>query len=287
MTLSEMNFIIEAQHDKLRTVLLVEPVLASLQFQGKNLSELATPAGLQAFKFAARRNDFDRISLNHGIKRLSLEGREKEIIWHHHGSMLDYIDSDTTTSTLERHSKDIIDEILGALNTTSKFPDSDSLTNRDGLWSWGTFFDKSGSPNRKLHSMCPKTSELIDTLTPNLTFGFVFVSVLAPNTTIAAHRGSTSLRQRYHLGVKIPNEGVSRIRIGGSWRTWARGKAFGFNDALEHAVEHLSQEERVVFIIDLWPSCLSKDLVSAIKRNPCILELGVMSRESGPIALND
>jgi hypothetical protein len=287
VNLSDYHSVIESQHRQLSKLLADEPALSELQFQGKTLADLATPAGLRSMKLAASNQAYDKVSLNHGIGRLRLDGYLAEIIWDYAGTAPAVIENDEVTYTLESNAEYIISEVLTCISETTKFPDSDSLTNTTGLWSFRSFFEKSGLPNQKLRSICPKTTKIIETLNPNLTFGFAFISVLDPNTTIAAHRGSTSLRQRYHLGIKIPSNGTSRIRIGNTWKYWSEGKAFGFNDALEHEVEHWSEEKRVILIVDTWASHIPPTVVDAIKRNPDILELGVMFRESNSTALND
>lgn len=287
VNLSDYHSLIESQHQQLIKLLADEPALSELQFQGKKLSEISTQAGLTSMKRAASNQSYDKVSLNHGIGRLRLDGYAGEIIWNYHGAMPDIVENDAITHTLESNAEHIIGEVLASISEATKFPDSDSLTNPNGLWSFRSFFEKSGIPNRTLQSICPTTTKVIESLNPNLTFGFVFISVLDPNTTIAAHRGSTSLRQRYHLGIKIPSFGTSRIRIGSTWKYWSEGKAFGFNDSLEHEVEHRSDKNRVVLIVDTWASHVPPAVIGAIKKNPEILQLGVMFRESHSTALND
>lgn len=287
MNLSDYHSLIESQHQQLIKLLADEPALSELQFQGKKLSEISTQAGLTSMKRAANNQSYDKISLNHGIGRLRLDGYAGEIIWNYHGAMPAIVENDAITHTLESNAEHIIGEVLASISEATKFPDSDSLTNPNGLWSFRSFFEKSGIPNRTLQSICPKTTKIIEALNPNLTFGFAFISVLDPNTTIAAHRGSTSLRQRYHLGIKIPSVGTSRIRIGSTWKNWSEGKAFGFNDSLEHEVEHWSDDHRVILILDTWAEHIPLAVVDAIRRNPKVLQLGVMFRESDSAALND
>ncbi len=287
MNPSDYHSLIESQHQWLNKLLVQEPLLSDLRFQGKKLSEISSESGLLCLKRAASSNAYDKVSLNHGIGRLRLDDYADEIIWDYQGAPPSIIEHDDVTNILESNASEIISEVLNCISDTRKFPDSDSLTNPTGLWSFRSFYEKSGSPNKELQSACPTTTTTIKALNPNLTFGFAFISVLDPHTTIAAHRGSTSLRQRYHLGVKIPSTGISRIRIGSTWKSWAEGKAFGFNDALEHEVEHLSNEKRVILIVDTWGSHIPIGVAEAIKRYPEVLELGVMFRESESIALND
>lgn len=271
----------------LRQVLADEPSLASLVFQGHPLAHLATDNGLELLQQSAEAKDYDAVAMNHGIRRLRLDGYAGEVIWDFPGNPKTFIDSDAVIRVLEQYAASIADELLAAIDQSEKFPDSDSLTNARGLWSYRSFYDKSGRENRDMQLACPTTAAVIKGLRPNLTFGFAFVSVLDPHTTIAAHKGSTSLRQRYHLGIKIPVDGISHIRIGHHWKRWEEGKAFGFNDAIEHEVEHLSDDHRVVLIVDTWSSHVPEAVVRGLLRHPALLQLAVLSRDNAPVAIND
>lgn len=278
---------VKRQHQRLNELLAHEPALSSLAFQGRSLAELATPYGLQLLMHAVEARDYDPVSVNHGIRRLRLDGYQGEVIWDYPGNQTTIIESDAVTEALERHAPVIADEVLACVDHADKFPDSDSLTNQNGLWRYRAFYDKAGRLNQALRAACPQTAALVDSLRPNLTFGFAFISILDPNTTIAAHRGSTSLRQRYHLGIRIPADGVSRIRIGDTWKTWQDGKAFGFNDAIDHEVEHWSAQHRTVLIVDTWSDHVPAAVVDAILQYPDLLKLAVLSRQGDSIAIND
>lgn len=286
-SLSEDMARIQQQHQMLKAVLAIEPALASMVFQGHTLAQLATEAGLKLLQRAVEAMDYDAVALNHGIKRLRLDGYAGEVIWDHPGSPQTFIESDAVTQALEQHAERIRDELLAAVDRTVKFPDSDSLTNAQGLWSYRSFYDKSGMENRDMHGACPTAASVIKGLRPNLTFGFAFASVLNAQTTIAPHKGSTSLRQRYHLGIKIPKDGISRIRIGRRWTTWKEGKAFGFNDAIEHEVEHLSNEPRIVLIVDTWAGHVPESVVIGLQKHPALLQLAVLRQQGTTVAIND
>ncbi len=277
----------QRQHQQLKTLLKQEPALSALMFQGRSLAELARPEGLAMMKQAAEEQQFDPIAMNHGIRRLQLDNYNGEIIWDYPGNETTIIEKDDITEALEEQAPSLINEILTSVDHVDKFPDSDSLTNPGGRWSYRSFYDKLGGVNTHLQRQCPTTWKLINSLKPNLTFGFAFISVLAPNTTIAAHKGSTSLRQRYHLGIEIPTDGTSRIRIGGTWKTWHTGKAFGFNDAIDHEVEHWSKERRIVLILDRWADHVPASVIEAINKHPELLQLAVLTQQSEATAIND
>jgi hypothetical protein len=279
--------LVARQHAHLGELLAKAPSLASLVFQGRSLAELEKPEGLHLLKQAVNMQKFDPVAMNHGIRRLLLDDFDGEIIWDYPGNQTTIIESDAMTETLELHAPLVIAEILASIHKAEKFPDSDSLTNQKGLWSYRSFYDKAGKVNTALQAACPCTAAVIKALRPNLTFGFVFISILDPYTTIAPHKGSTSLRQRYHLGIQIPPDGRSRIRIGDSWKTWEEGKAFGFNDVINHEVEHWSSKRRIVLIVDTWSNHLPADVINAIQLNPTLLNLAVLSRKGESVAIND
>lgn len=277
----------QRQHNYLNSLLIQEPSLHALIFQGKPLAELALPKGLTLLKQAAQHKQFDPIAMNHGIRRLQLDDYNGEVIWDYPGNQTTIIEKDDITAVLEEQAPALIEEILSSVDHVEKFPDSDSLTNAGGMWSYRSFYDKTGCGNTHLERLCPTSWKLINSLKPNLTFGFAFISLLAPNTTIAPHKGSTSLRQRYHMGIEIPTNGTSRIRIGDTWKSWETGKAFGFNDAIEHEVEHWSTKRRIVLIIDRWADHVPTSVIEAINRHPELLKLAVLSQDSEAAAIND
>lgn len=286
-SLADLYKLVERQHDHLNELIIREPALSSLTFQGRSLEELCSSNGLHLLKQAIEQQNYDPIAMNHGIRRLRLNDYASEVIWDYQGNQTTIIESDYITDALQLHAPVVIDEILNSVECADKFPDSDSLTNRHGLWSYRSFYDRVGGINQRLQADCPHTSALVASFQPNLTLGFAFISILDPNTTIASHRGSTSLRQRYHLGILIPTDGVSRIRIGDQWKSWENGKAFGFNDAIDHEVEHWSSQRRIVLIVDTWAKHVPLNVIEAIKKYPNLLQLAVVSQQDEPIVIND
>lgn len=87
-------------------------------------------------------------------------------------------------------------------------------------------------------------------------------SILAPKTHIPAHTGPTNTRLVVHLALTIPDG--CRFRVGGEVRTWESGKAFVFDDTINHEAWNDSHEPRAVLIVDTWSpflSCAERDLV--------------------------
>ena len=113
---------------------------------------------------------------------------------------------------------------------------------------------------------CPRTMELLERIPqpriagagPNAMF-----SLLAPGTRIPPHVGVNNARLVCHLPLVVPPG--CWFRVGEETRIWERGKAFVFDDTIEHEAMNPSQELRVVFIFDIWHPDLSEVERSAVK----------------------
>jgi aspartyl/asparaginyl beta-hydroxylase (cupin superfamily) len=114
---------------------------------------------------------------------------------------------------------------------------------------------------------CPETMALLDDLPqadipgagPNAMF-----SLLAPTTTIPPHVGVNNTRLVCHLPLIVP-EGCW-FRVGAETRFWERGKAFVFDDTIEHEAANPSDQLRVVFIFDVWHPALSEVERAAVRQ---------------------
>ena len=114
---------------------------------------------------------------------------------------------------------------------------------------------------------CPKTAAALAQLPlcdiPNYAPGAYF-SVLKPRTRLPAHTGTTNSRSIVHLPLVIP-EGCG-FRVGSQVRAWQRGKAWVFDDTVEHEAWNDSDQIRIVLIFDVWNPLLTaaeRDLVRA------------------------
>jgi aspartyl/asparaginyl beta-hydroxylase (cupin superfamily) len=115
---------------------------------------------------------------------------------------------------------------------------------------------------------CPRMAALLDTLPmidiPN--FGpTVLFSVLEPHTHIPAHSSVTNARLVVHLPVIVP--GNCRFRVGNETRDWEEGKAWVFDDTIDHEAWNDSDGKRVIVMIDIWNPMLTpaeRDLVSGL-----------------------
>lgn len=90
-------------------------------------------------------------------------------------------------------------------------------------------------------------------------------SVLKPRTRIPPHTGVTNARLVVHLPLIVPPDCV--YRVGNDAREWVEGKAWVFDDTIEHEAQNNSDRVRVVLIFDVWNPFLreaEKPLVDTI-----------------------
>ncbi len=107
---------------------------------------------------------------------------------------------------------------------------------------------------------CPVTMGLLQTVPqpdvagigPNAMF-----SLLAPKTSIPPHSGVTNTRLLCHLPLIVP-EGCW-FRVGDDTRYWERGKAWVFDDSVEHEAVNPSDRLRVIVIFDMWHPALTPE----------------------------
>lgn len=100
---------------------------------------------------------------------------------------------------------------------------------------------------------CPVTMRLLDTApqpeqagrTPAAMF-----SLLKPKTRIPAHEGVSNVRLVTHVPLIIP-EGCG-FRVGNTTRQWVPGKAWVFDDTIDHEAWNDSDKLRVILLFDVW-----------------------------------
>jgi aspartate beta-hydroxylase len=80
-------------------------------------------------------------------------------------------------------------------------------------------------------------------------------SLLKPNTRIPPHTGVSNVRLVTHLPFIIPEK--CGFRVGNTVRQWEPGKAWVFDDTIEHEAWNESDKLRVVLIFDVWHPQLS------------------------------
>ena len=126
---------------------------------------------------------------------------------------------------------------------------------------WNAFFLwTNGERDEANCARCPKTVDILSGLpmcdVPGKAPAVMF-SVLAPETRIPPHTGTTNTRAIVHLPLIVP-DGCG-FRVGGETREWVPGTAWAFDDTIEHEAWNDSDEPRVILILDMWNPLLSED----------------------------
>jgi aspartyl/asparaginyl beta-hydroxylase (cupin superfamily) len=119
---------------------------------------------------------------------------------------------------------------------------------------WSAFhLVKMGHPVEGNASRCPATmSALTGAPQPDMrgrTPSAMF-SLLKPRTRIPPHTGVTNARLVVHLPLVVP-PGCG-FRVGNDTREWVEGKAWVFDDTIEHEAWNDSDVLRTVLIFDIW-----------------------------------
>lgn len=136
----------------------------------------------------------------------------------------------------------------------------------DSIWSgldnrpdWSAcFLWEYGAPNQPVLDRCPATAAALSAIPGSRIAGrspSAFFSLLRPHTRIPPHTGVTNTRAIVHLPLIVPTG--CGFRVGGEVRPWVEGKAFAFDDTIEHEAWNDSDELRAVLICDVWNPHLS------------------------------
>jgi aspartate beta-hydroxylase len=134
---------------------------------------------------------------------------------------------------------------------------------------WTTYFFWRNGERVDAHcERCPRTAAVVESLplarTPNLSPNVVF-SALEAHTAIPPHNGDTNARLIVHLPLVLPPK--CTFRVGNDTREWQYGKAWVFDDSVEHEARNDSDQLRVQLMLDVWNPYLTeaeKDLVSGL-----------------------
>ncbi|MFM2411004.1 MAG: hypothetical protein RL481_1832, partial [Pseudomonadota bacterium] len=96
-------------------------------------------------------------------------------------------------------------------------------------------------------------------------------SLLAPGAHIPPHTGIANTRLVCHLPLIVPKG--CWFRVSDDKRYWERGKAWVFDDTVEHEAMNPSAELRVVMIFDIWHPALDEADRAGIK---AVIESGAV-----------
>jgi aspartate beta-hydroxylase len=113
---------------------------------------------------------------------------------------------------------------------------------------------------------CPKTARLLARAPTSDVRGYAptaFFSILDKKSHIPPHCGVTNSRLIVHLPLVVP--GNCRFRVGSETREWKTGKAWVFDDTIEHEAWNESDVARAVLIFDVWHPALTAGERDAIR----------------------
>ncbi len=85
----------------------------------------------------------------------------------------------------------------------------------------------------------------------------IMFSQLKAGAHIQPHTGFVNTRLTCHLPLMVPPN--CQFRVGNDVRSWERGKAWAFDDTIEHEAKNGSDRTRVVLIFDIWRPELSEE----------------------------
>jgi aspartate beta-hydroxylase len=137
--------------------------------------------------------------------------------------------------------------------------------NRSRRWS-AYFLWNQGEAIAGHIARCPVTARVLQAVPPRPRIKAraptAFFSILDANTRIPPHTGVTNTRLTVHLPLIVP-PGCG-FRVGGTTREWLPGKAWVFDDTIQHEAWNNSDTPRAILIFDIWNPLLSaaeRDLI--------------------------
>lgn len=134
---------------------------------------------------------------------------------------------------------------------------------------WSAFYLwKHGELERENAARCPKTVQALAAVpfshfknrSPSVLF-----SLLRPGAHIPPHTGEINARLICHLPLIVPPN--CALRVGNDTRAVVEGKAWVFDDTIEHEAWNRSSETRVILLFEIWRPELTLEeraLVSAM-----------------------
>lgn len=155
--------------------------------------------------------------------------------------------------------------VLGTAGTFQPYVQNDParpMLNREGLANnpdWGAFYlYKDGQVVPENAARCPRTMAAVANLPMPRVPGrspSVLFSLLRPGAHIPPHTGVLNTRLICHLPLVVP-PGCA-LRVGNDTRSCVEGKAWIFDDSIEHEAWNRSDQPRVILLFDIWRPELS------------------------------
>ncbi|NRF70070.1 aspartyl/asparaginyl beta-hydroxylase domain-containing protein [Aquincola sp. S2] len=167
---------------------------------------------------------------------------------------------------IEAATDDIRAEMLAVLDAGDLVPyvqsDPRRPAQRGGLVDnpqWSAFFLwQHGQVVARNAERCPRTMAALAhaplTQMPGRSPAALF-SVLRPGTRIPPHHGFVNTRLIVHLPLVVP-QGCA-LRVGNEVREWVEGRAWLFDDTIEHEAWNPTDRTRVILLFEVWRPELS------------------------------
>ncbi len=119
-------------------------------------------------------------------------------------------------------------------------------------WS-ACFLWKNGVRHAAIADRCPATEAALAQVPvvhiPGRSPSVLF-SLMRPGAHIPPHHGFVNTRLIVHLPLVVPPG--CRFRVGNETREWVEGKAWLFDDTIEHEAWNPSDQTRVVLLLEVW-----------------------------------
>ena len=136
-------------------------------------------------------------------------------------------------------------------------PQAGMLDNPD----WSAFYLwKNGAVIADNAARCPRTMAALEGVpfarVPGRSPSILF-SLLRPGARIPPHHGFVNTRLIGHLPLIVP--AGCGFRVGNETREWEEGKAWLFDDTIEHEAWNLGKETRVILLFEIWRPELTDD----------------------------
>ena len=142
----------------------------------------------------------------------------------------------------------IYEEFLGIRRDLIDWVEKDLYD--EGWQVYGLFDFPHGQPLHEGIRRCPFTASLIQQHIPS--HGAAGFSVMHAGTRIKPHEGYDGSFLRCHLGLRIP-KGDCGLQVADEVCGWDVGKVIFFDDRLRHSAWNLTEEDRVILLVDFIP----------------------------------
>ena len=172
--------------------------------------------------------------------------------------------------SIEAATDDIRAELLGVLGETperlqpyislSETSPLDQWRELNNSRRWAVYYLwREGVAVTENLARCPRTAKALEAWPPCDVPGYspsAVFSILDAKTRIPPHTGISNTRLIVHLPLIVP-PGCG-FRVGSDRREWEEGKAFVFDDTMEHEAWNDSDVARAVLIFDIWNPCVTE-----------------------------